>query len=407
MSEVIKLNYNVANDNGNSKVAMVITNGDKEDVIIQPNIYSMDEPVIKTFSEPETYIPNILDTLWVNINSPVVQSSNASLYVGKNAYSSSSIHGLKIKGDKKYEQELPLISTLSILAGYAVKDAYEKTKKVPTTIKLNIEMSTNLPVMEWNNESQKIYTERFTNNTHTVQVNLGTHVVTVTIKFDFVTCIPESLAANYAVVLDSKGDYRNDSIFDEVKKQYKISDFTGKNIFTAKQNLMIDIGDGTTDLGATTGYTPNLKHSDGEKYGVGHAISNALKPFSTRANLKRVARQKFMEYVQDPTNKYHEDAIDELKKASRDQILKISDFVSEHLDDMDNEADHLIVFGGGSIQLKDGLYDNLLKIAEKSRSKLVWVDKKHAVTLNAHGLNNYMKLYHESLKKKQKATVKN
>lgn len=50
-------------------------------------------------------------------------------------------------------------------------------------------------------------------------------------------------------------------------------------------------------------------------------------------------------------------------------------------------VDLFAVYGGGSIEFKDDLYDKLRAFAEQVGAKLLWIPEKYAIDLQVIGLN--------------------
>ena len=67
---------------------------------------------------------------------------------------------------------------------------------------------------------------------------------------------------------------------------------------------------------------------------------------------------------------------------------------------MSNETEIFAVYGGGSIEFKEEMYEELKKYSELENAKVLWIPTKFAVTMNVVGLDNLNKnlFYAEELK---------
>lgn len=72
-----------------------------------------------------------------------------------------------------------------------------------------------------------------------------------------------------------------------------------------------------------------------------------------------------------------------------------------------NDIDIIVVYGGGSILMKDKLYPKLKELADRLRIQLLYVPKEYAITLNAEGLDFFVKSpIYAALKEANMNTVK-
>ena len=60
------------------------------------------------------------------------------------------------------------------------------------------------------------------------------------------------------------------------------------------------------------------------------------------------------------------------------------------LEKANNEIDIILVYGGGSILMRKYLQTNLEKVARQIRAKLLYIEEKDAVMLEANGLYNFV-----------------
>ena len=92
--------------------------------------------------------------------------------------------------------------------------------------------------------------------------------------------------------------------------------------------------------------------------------------------------------LEDEAEEIYRKAVDELEKAN-------------------NEVDVIMIYGGGSILMREFLEPRLEDVARRIRSKILYVDKEHAVTLESKGLYNFTNsAIFKVLKEKRLASAK-
>lgn len=403
----MKLHFLVGNDLGNSENDIVI-NGE---LIQQPNVFATGGMI--PWIDDETDVPknlaNIIDNIAVSI-SATAGIPTGLYHIGSYALKThgEDVTNLYVKGNNsKSDQLVPYINTLGTIAAYAVKEAYQKTNSVPEEITVIADMTAALPVKQHTPENIKTMQDRFMKSTHHITVHLGkTKKVMVKIKFDYVHILQEGSAVVFALQLDSKGNWRkkgyfdNDknsvSMFEEFAKVYGLGDIDG-SYFEDKNILHFDGGDGTTDAPFSRGDAVDKDYSDGINNGVGHAIERAKNDFLSLVPFayNSISRQEFSGILKSQFDKKHKflpEALQAFKphfdnqakqmlKLANDQILKIGS----------NDIDIMVVYGGGSILSKPLMYQQLKELADNVRIQLFYVPAEYAVTLNAEGLDYFVR----------------
>ena len=92
--------------------------------------------------------------------------------------------------------------------------------------------------------------------------------------------------------------------------------------------------------------------------------------------------------LEDEAEEIYRNAVDELERAN-------------------NEVDVIMIYGGGSILMREFLEPRLEEVARRIRSKILYIDKEHAVTLESKGLYNFTNsAIFKALKEKRLATAK-
>lgn len=387
----------LANDIGNDK--MKIREAENPD----SRVYKIESAYRRLTKKPEVQeldlhknVVGLLDNLVVNITSDSIKRSG--LYaIGKKAtnVSKSGLYNMDIELGQKHEDDFMLIGTLGFIAARTVQKEFALNGDVSKSLVTNVYMSTAIPASQHNAITANFLEKRFMENQHIVIVFLGDRQVTVEINFEKVKVLKEGVPALYAIL---EG---NDEMFEEFNETYDLK-WTGED-FADKKIMHTDIGSGTTEYIFTNGVNPVSDRCSGERQGMGHAIAAAIELLKEERKGLSINRQQFSKYIEQP-DEYPKDS--ELAKrflaeTSLEQADSILDsIVSKNARDMSNETEIFAVYGGGSIEFKEEMYDELKEYAESENAKLLWIPKKYAVTMNVDGLNNLNKnlFYSKELK---------
>ncbi|MCU5201638.1 MULTISPECIES: ParM/StbA family protein [Bacillus cereus group] len=392
----MKLRFEVGNDNGNSEQKMTVN----DTLHLCPNVYSVVTSTVgHEDTKPENLIGNLLDHLYVTIQSRHLNqyTQSVTVFVGKRALAEGeNVRNMSIRMGEKHKEDIPLINTLANLAAIAVQKAFEKKGEIVKDINLSVDMTTALPASQWNETTAREFSNRFMEHEHTVIVHLGNTDINVKIDFTYVKTVKEGVIALFALMEDGKEAYRNDDIFDEFIKEYKLEKIDG-SYFEDLQILHSDIGDGTNEYAITRGYEVSNK-THGEDHGVGHAIESAIKKFEQIRNYK-MTRQEFSELIKTPGKRFHDTAVECLRSAKEELANLILIEIKETIKDMKFDIDVVMAYGGGSIQMKDVLYKPLKEFLDANEMKLLWINEKNATTLNMQGLNIFTKTLLKDAKK--------
>lgn len=377
----VKMKLMVGNDNGNSEQDLII-NGD---LIRQPNVNcSVDTTPWNEETVPESIIPNLHDQLIVTIDSP--SAKPGMYYVGTFALKSGEIlENMQVGIDVKSDVDLPIINTLANISGYAVRKAYQEGKEIPELIKVTVDMTTALPVTQYNEDTAAKFENRFMADVHKITVHLGKKRVAVEITFDYVKVIPEATPVTFSLQKGMDGKWRGGDIFKEFAQKYKLDEIDGQ-YFANKRVLHVDIGDGTTEYPVTEGNQFLRQFVAGSNHGAGHAIEDALDDFNRLIHLPDSPRQFFSDVIKQPTHKYHDRALKTLKLPLENQAKQIVRHIRNQLAKTRNEIDVIIVYGGGSILMKDVLHPILHDLCVEREIQLFYIPKEFAITMNAEGL---------------------
>jgi len=388
-TESTKLYFQVGNDNGNSEHDIII-NGR---LITQPNVFGRvrkyvapeDINLKQLFNEdPEKTDSQLNSNLVVSINSPACEPGI--YYIGKYALASGVlIHnlGLGLENDKT-NSDVPVVNTLAQIAAEAVREAY-RLNSLDKPITVNVDMTTALPITQFNKVNERTFAERFMKGKHSVIVHVGSAPVSVDIFFDYVKVLPEGVPPIHYLKTIQKGH----PIVQEFNARYGLN-VDGK-YFDNKKILHNSIGDGTTEIPLTEGILFNPHFITGVENGTGYAIEKALPEFKKDAHLRTFSRQDFSKAIQDPESKHHVKALEHLEDPLEVEAEQISRATKGETERAKNEVDILAVYGGGSILMQKKLEPIYEKFCEEANIKLLYVPKEYSVIIEALGLYEFTK----------------
>lgn len=402
-------------DQGNSKTYFVTRGKDGEgknvlESFSQPSAYRLTYDNVFKEDNISLVVKDLHKNLLVRIDSPAVPEG---MYeIGYLASESSDVSVRDIQYEDKYKSDLPVIVTLGMIAQRAVEKAFKKMGDAINgeRIQVNVDMVTGIPVKEWNSETAKFFSARFEEGKHVVKVYLGHKAYAeVEIKFEYTKTLPEAAPVIFSLLEDLNGKPRSGEIFEEFLNEYAdeydAKQFNGLELQNQRL-LHLDIGSATSDCPVTNGYNPDNRFVDGIKLGLGVAIDNILEKFKKETRMETASRTTISEVLEadesHPYYKYNKYAKKEVKaEIIRSGINKrIYQKVDSMMDDMKNALDMVVVYGGGSILMKESLYPYLKAICDARKVKLLYIPEKYANTLYVEGLQLWADNLLEKAKKK-------
>ncbi|OME78632.1 hypothetical protein BK120_23115 [Paenibacillus sp. FSL A5-0031] len=425
----MKLQFNVGNDIGNSEQAIFIDG----ELIRQPNVYASAVSIPWTDDETDVSknLKNIYDNLVVSIISSAVLTGT--YLIGRHALKTEgeNVSSLYVKGNNaKSDQMIPYINTLGTIAARAVEKANE-SGTLPESITVICDQAIALPVKQHTPRNIETLQSKFMNGSHNVTVHLGlTKKVDVKIDFEFVQVLQEGTPPVFALQMDQESNWRtenyktetnskekvkpsNGGIFEEFALEYNLGEIDGSYL-DGKNILHVDLGDGTSDFPYTKGDAVDKDFCHGVNHGVGHAIVEAVDDLLVLAPhaFNSISRQQYSEIlISGFSNKKHK-FLPEAKQAFKPHLDNQINQIMQHVSDQvlkigANEIDLIVVYGGGSILMKESILPKLKTLADNNRILLFYVPAQYAVTLNAEGLDWFVRspLY-SKLKEDFKETTK-
>lgn len=370
-------------DVGNSSTKIIVLDGVSRKSRIQPTSVAY-LPAVPSFEDDEltTLVANLHKNMVVHITSPSITHSG--IYaVGDiaNVYGGS---GFDIEQHKKADHNNTIIQPMAMIAAAAVQNEFERNKKLPMSLFLEVEYTTAIPVVDYSKADARMLESRLMcdpSRAHVVVVYVGEGMqVHVTINVKAAKVVPEGIPAFYALINSSE------SMFASYNKRYSVN-FSGED-FTNRKILFVDIGDGTTELIYFEDGKPVVKKTDGMRAGVGHASEKAIEAFKDRYKIRgKMNRTTYMKKVLNESDKWHYEASQELKLTTHEQeeqiLIKIKKMIENVLS---YDLDDIVVFGGGT-NVFTNLEHNLINYADDYKLRVLWINGKAAALLNAIGLN--------------------
>lgn len=365
-------------DIGNAKTEIAFEENNQMKLVRQPSVISYLARRPEANDLPlDLIMETLMDNLLVNISSPSIKK-NGDYYIGKKAMESQSMKmNMKINLGGKATHDLPVITSLGMIAASAIKQKYDTEGELVESLFLELKMATAIPSSEYSTQSSKILEERF-KKTHIVTVYLGEQQVTVNLKVTDCKVTEEGKTAMIAFANSDK------DILRDFNKKYGESKVP--NDFLNSRTLHTDIGDGTSEFVVIEGMNPIQGLSDGKRLGVGHASDTAIKILRDKMRgFDKFTRQQLQEWLKKDSEK-GELAREAMEEAIYEQSQSILEEIQTSYQELASlEADYLFVHGGGSITFRATLQDELDQYAEQGHFQVVWIPEEYATTMNSRG----------------------
>ena len=365
----------VGNDNGNSEHDLLI-NGV---LIAQPNVFAKVRKLPNLDEVNKDYvIKNIQDNLIVTCEDP-----SGIYYIGNYALKSGQkIRNIEVGIDNnKIESDIVIVNTLSQIAGFGIKEYYNKFKYFDDIIDIKVDMTTALPINYYSHDKALEFANKFLNKTHMITIHIGNISARVRIEFTYVKVIPEGVTSIFAL------KEADDKLFDEYNSKNK--DKLNNSYFNKARVLHAAIGEGTSEFPITEGIEFNPNFIQGTNNGIGHAIDKALEEFKSAKGLSKFSRQDYSKVLLDTKHKFHDLAMELIEPYIEEEAEEILHHIRTEIQKANNEIDVICVYGGGSIFMRDYLEGKLKTLCDRAEIKLLYIPEEYAVTLEAEGLYNF------------------
>ena len=405
-----EIKLKVGNDNGNSEQDIIINGVQLQQadvygrVIGRLNLEELDQ---------DDFIENLENNLVIGIaGSKYVNTGE--YYVGNYTLKSgATVRNTEVgAGNNKTDSEVVYLNTIGQIAAYAVKKAHKGDKTI-SDIEVNVDMTTALPITQYDKMEAEKFANKFMDREHRLTVKTPQKDYYVNLKFNFVKVIPEGVTTTFALIGGVDEIYKtyNQKVRENLTKVSKDSLYMEElntAYFTKEQRriLHISIGESTTEYPITNGIAFDPNFVQGSNNGNGHAIKKALPLFNSEFRCS-YSRQMYSDVVKSSGHKFHQDTLNYLIGPLEDEAQEIYRRAVDELERSNNEVDVIMVYGGGSILMREFLEPKLEAVARQIRSKLLYVDKEYAVTLESKGLYNFTgSALFKALKEKKLEKVK-
>lgn len=390
----------VANDGGNgfAKTYTQFENGTSS-TTITPSLYT---PI-----SSQDNIPAELDnTNWGGLDNNmdvVIKSSTlkttSELLVGTAAINSGNTVTYNVESNiGKVDPDITLIIPLVKTAYAALNHILAREKSIPNTINVNLSYYlTCLPISEYSNKKKReILHKKLTKGKHTVLIKNFSHDVKVNISLntDNTYIYPEGITAQIGLIYsaDNFPSFRNDDIY--TNSPYK----DGQDYSKAGNTLLIDIGDGTTDISIINATHPlkGMGVNISLNQGTGTAAAAASDQLQIDyPQLGHYTRSVFLEHAARNNKegqilriKYLSPQIELLIKAIETEIEK-------EYRKANNDINTVVVLGGGTNLLTNQerkafqrMLDSLNPLTD--HQQIWWIDSRYNQLLNLDGLRVFL-----------------
>ncbi|QWB32029.1 ParM/StbA family protein [Exiguobacterium acetylicum] len=323
-------------------------------------------------------VNGLLENIVVYFSSKSVKQAG-NYFVGKRALQSDrpkQVLNLSLGG--KSSSDVPIISSLSLVAASSIKEYYETNEELPESLQIDLKMVTAIPSSEFSTEAQSNLEKRF-KGTHNLTLYVGDQQVMVTIKVSECKVTEEGKTSMLAFA------YSSPDILSLYNSHY--NDDKKPSDFLTARSLHTDIGDGTTEFVLIDGVNPVPGQSQGIRSGVGHASEDATKLLkSSSMNISsKFTRQAFQEWLK-LDNEKGELARDYMDRAIYSQSQSILEQIQTAFQELaGSDISYLFVHGGGSVTFKDSLSEDLASFTKNNFCKLVWIPEEYASNMNSKG----------------------
>lgn len=379
------MNFVTGIDIGNAKTEVAYEKNDEQQLVRQPAVISYLPRTPEPNDQPlEQIMNNLMDNLIVNISSPAIKK-NGDYYIGKKAMQHDGIKtNMMISLGGKSTHDLPIITSLSLVAAIKVKEYYEEKNELPESLSINLKMATAIPSSEYTKQNAKQLEERFKKK-HILTLYIGEYQVLTSIKVVECKVTEEGRTAMLAFLNSDNEILR---VFNEIYKDNKLpSDFMNS------RTLHADIGDGTSEFVVIEGASPVQGLSKGKRLGVGHASDLAISLLREQINISdKFTRQQLQEWIK-RDNERGQLARNLMQEALYGQAQSILEEIKSAYQELaSSDVDYAFVHGGGSITFKKDLHDELMDFAKNNHFKVVWIPDEFATTMNSRGTFHLAKM---------------
>lgn len=391
--------FNLAHDSGNGYMKDRID----DQVTIFPSVLArflpgMQNTVVK-FDDTvavKRFFEEPLQNMDITVQSNGINNNGRYLVGNSAACSGSPLLTFNVSSiEGKNSSDIGIIAALSLISYHALTEHFWQSNEIPESLNVVVpNMATDLPIDEIKNHNvREAYVSRFRDNKHVVVINNFDNPITVSVTFKNISLQPEGVIGEKGLILSAERErsYRDGEVFLPVKKQYNLEHFDGESLYDAGNVIGVDIGDGTVDFSCMNKLATLPNMNDSLNIGIGNISEDAIKALhQAYPSIKKMNRQKFMEIV----NRGDDEESRTFKQYLEEQAVAINQEIIEKVKTLysrlDQQLGMIVVSGGGAATLQSSLKPALISTMGEidifNKTKIFWVDKKFAQTLNLDGL---------------------
>lgn len=398
--KTVNLVMAVANDGGNgfAKTYTQFENGISS-TTITPSLYT---PISGQGSIPveldNTNWGELDNNMDVVIKSPTLKTTSE-LLVGTAAVNSGNTVTYNVESNiGKVDPDITLIIPLVKVAYAALNHILDQEKSIPNTINVNLAYYlTCLPISEYSNKKKReILHKKLTKGKHTVLIKNFSHDIKVNISLntDNTYVFPEGITAQIGLIYsaDNFPSFRNDNIY--TNSPYK----DGQDYSKSGNTLLIDIGDGTTDISIINATHPlkGMGVNISLNQGTGTAAAAASDQLQIDyPQLGHYTRSVFLERAARNNKEGQTLRIKYLTPQIELLITAIETEIEKEFRKANNDITTVVVLGGGTNLITNQerkafqrILDSLNPLTDHQR--IWWIDSEHNQLLNLDGLRVFL-----------------
>ena len=396
--KTVNLVMAVANDSGNgySKTYFQFED-DSNSISVTPSLYA---PVTTTDSIPnlddmDTESYNNMDVI---IKSPTLKTTSEYL-VGQAAMASgNSLMDYNVEANTgKATPDISIIVPLAKIAYAALNQYIKNTHSIPATINVTLVFYlTCLPISEFRNSKKRNFLKkRLCKGKHVVTIKGLDSNVKVNINFseDNTYIYPEGIAAQIGLIYDPVDSryYRQGELYQDAPYE------DGKAYHDSGNVLLIDIGDGTTDISIMHATRPlkGLGINTSLNQGVGTAAAMASDQLAIDYPQLRYTRSVFLEHAKRQDSEGSTLAKKYLEPQLNLLMAAIENEVEKEFRKANNDINTVVVLGGGVNLLTDNNKKEFQSMLDELNpfevhKKVWWITSKYNQMLNLDGLRVFL-----------------
>lgn len=263
------------------------------------------------------------------------------------------------------------------------------------TFKVNVDLSTALPIMEFvKNEASLI--NKILNNGSAHHVTMLNFEKPISFEIAFKTAIVMNEGEAAQRRIQTANETFKDYLITDARSRFvngELDDISGDDLVTLGNTLSIDIGEGTIDFAVFSNGQFNQKASKSVNHGYGLVLENALEVLRSE-NYTYTSRKEISEFLTSEPSKLAKVKWNHVKSIVDAEASKFSDEIvsdtSRIYTTVGSFVEAIFVSGGGASPLEPWLFkklkDLIASYGVEQLVPIVYLDSSYSRFLNATGL---------------------